>query len=90
MCSKNKVPLTLLILLFIAIFYNNLVLAGFENDMNSFWNSLGSMSNTNSTTSFKGQSAGYYTLGSMNIRNRNINRNKFLIIFVDVINLINE
>lgn len=75
MSSKNKVPLTLLILLFIAIFYNNLVLAGFESDMNSFWNSLGSMSNTNSATSFKGQSAGYYTLGSMNIRNRNMSVN---------------
>ncbi len=57
---------TALYVLVIKFFIANIARADLANDMNKFWNNLGGSSNGNSA--YAGQSAGYYTGGSLNAR----------------------
>lgn len=41
---------------------------GLQNSMQNFWSDLGGVSNVNGPTAYKGQEAGYYTMGSLYAR----------------------
>ena len=54
-------------------FRENLAYADIGGDLSSFFNALGSSTNTNEEGTYKDQSAGYYSGGSLFIRNQNRN-----------------
>lgn len=61
---------SLLLLAISSIFVVNPIFAGIDSDLNSFYNGLGYQSNVTKAQSFHDQAAGYYTGGSLFLRNQ--------------------
>lgn len=61
---KYRFLLSIIITLFAGVSY-----AGINSDLNHFFNGLGYSSNASSPTAYEGQQAGYYTGGSLYLRN---------------------
>jgi len=65
--NKNIIKLSFLILIILPYFA---FAGGLEDSMKSFWDNIGAGGNLNSADIYHGQSAGYYTLGSIHQRNQ--------------------
>lgn len=63
------------LILSISLFLPNISYADIGSEMNKFWNNLGGSSNSNSA--YSGQSVGYYTGGSINMRSPVIQQRPF-------------
>lgn len=60
---------TISVVLLLCCLFPKKATANLEQNMQEFWNSINSSVSSNSATAFQGQTAGYYSLGSMQMRN---------------------
>jgi len=65
-----SVSVVILLATIVLSYFNPSHAGGIEDSMKSFWDDMGAGGNINSPHSYQGQSAGYYTLGSIHQRNK--------------------
>ena len=65
----------LLSILTIMVCVPSIALAGVGEHMESFWEDMGGNTNITNSSSFKGQQAGYYSMGNLHARNKVMNTN---------------